>query len=46
MTVILGAHNLYDVEESQQVIGVESYHVHPEYNDMTISNDILLLKVV
>ncbi|KAJ6651755.1 hypothetical protein lerEdw1_020647 [Lerista edwardsae] len=47
LTVILGAHNLYGVEESQQVLGVESYHIHPDYNDMSMdmSNDILLLKL-
>ncbi|XP_048353644.1 mast cell protease 1A-like [Sphaerodactylus townsendi] len=45
MTVILGAHNLYEIEKSQQVIGVESYHMHPEYDQYTTSNDILLLKL-
>ncbi|XP_066492505.1 mast cell protease 1A-like [Tiliqua scincoides] len=45
ITVILGAHNLYSIEESQQVLGVESYHMHPEYDSFTTSNDILLLKL-
>ncbi|KAJ7308456.1 hypothetical protein JRQ81_009006 [Phrynocephalus forsythii] len=44
-TVVLGAHNLYLLEESQQVIGVKSYHMHPEYDYNTYANDILLLKV-
>ncbi|XP_063003448.1 mast cell protease 1A-like [Elgaria multicarinata webbii] len=44
-TIVLGAHNLYAVEESQQVLGVESYHIHPEYDPTIISNDILLLKL-
>nr|XP_034973783.1 duodenase-1-like isoform X2 [Zootoca vivipara]XP_034973785.1 duodenase-1-like isoform X2 [Zootoca vivipara]XP_034973786.1 duodenase-1-like isoform X2 [Zootoca vivipara]XP_034973787.1 duodenase-1-like isoform X2 [Zootoca vivipara] len=46
MTVVLGAHDRSAIEDTQQVIGVESYHIHPEYNDETISNDILLLKLV
>ncbi|KAJ6651614.1 hypothetical protein lerEdw1_020788, partial [Lerista edwardsae] len=46
MTVILGAHNYYNIEKSQQVLGVESYYRHPEYNRLTFSNDILLLKLV
>ncbi|XP_008120784.1 cathepsin G [Anolis carolinensis] len=45
ITVVLGAHNLDVFEESQQVIGVQSYHEHPEYNPESISNDILLLKL-
>ncbi|XP_015278813.1 PREDICTED: mast cell protease 1A-like [Gekko japonicus] len=45
MTVILGAHDIYDYEKSQQVLGVESYHMHPEYDPFSTSNDILLLKL-
>nr|XP_060641732.1 mast cell protease 1A-like [Anolis sagrei ordinatus] len=44
ITVVLGAHDLTALEESQQVIGVRSYYVHPEYNPMSIANDILLMK--
>lgn len=44
--MVLGAHNLHKVEESQQVFGVESYHMHPEYNKYSVSNDILLVKVM
>ncbi|NXL93258.1 GRAB protein, partial [Alectura lathami] len=43
-TVILGAHNIYKPEKSQQVRGVSSYHPHPEYNPITYANDIMLLK--
>ncbi|TFK00148.1 polyribonucleotide 5'-hydroxyl-kinase Clp1 [Platysternon megacephalum] len=45
ITVILGAHNIHEPEESQQVLGVETYYKHPEYNGMLVSNDILLLKL-
>ncbi|KYO42582.1 mast cell protease 1A [Alligator mississippiensis] len=45
ITVLLGAHNIKEMEESQQELGVESYHIHPEYNNKTFSNDILLLKL-
>ncbi|NWH64375.1 MCT1A protease, partial [Geococcyx californianus] len=43
-TVILGAHDIDEPERTQQVRGVLEYHPHPEYNPMTKSNDILLLK--
>ncbi|XP_053154972.1 mast cell protease 1A-like [Hemicordylus capensis] len=45
ITVILGAHNVYHIEDSQQVIGVQSYFRHPEYDRWTTANDILLLKL-
>ncbi|CAM4632677.1 unnamed protein product [Lepidochelys olivacea] len=45
ITVILGAHDIHKPEESQQVLGVETYYNHPEYNDILIANDILLLKL-
>ncbi|XP_039372060.1 mast cell protease 1A-like [Mauremys reevesii] len=45
ITVILGAHNIYEPEESQQVLGVETYYKHPEYNSVSVTNDILLLKL-
>ncbi|XP_053155767.1 mast cell protease 1A-like [Hemicordylus capensis] len=45
ITVILGAHNVYQIEESQQVLGVESYFIHPEFDRLTVANDILLLKL-
>ncbi|NXS44563.1 MCT1A protease, partial [Balaeniceps rex] len=43
-TVILGAHNIYKPETTQQIRGVLRYHQHPEYNPNTVSNDIMLLK--
>ncbi|XP_063146982.1 mast cell protease 1-like [Candoia aspera] len=46
VTVVLGAHDLHAVEESQQVLGVESYHMHPAYNPITVTHDILLLKLI
>ncbi|XP_061456940.1 mast cell protease 1A-like [Rhineura floridana] len=45
ITVVLGAHDISAIEKSQQVIGVEAYHMHPEYNLVTFANDILLLKL-
>ncbi|NXR82713.1 MCT1A protease, partial [Pycnonotus jocosus] len=43
-TVILGAHNIHEPEKSQQVRGILEYHEHPEYNEQTLENDIMLLK--
>uniref|UniRef100_A0A8D0GWP2 Peptidase S1 domain-containing protein n=1 Tax=Sphenodon punctatus TaxID=8508 RepID=A0A8D0GWP2_SPHPU len=45
ITVILGAHYPHKPEKSQQVLGVQKYYKHPEYNPMSMSNDILLLKL-
>ncbi|XP_077188244.1 mast cell protease 2-like [Paroedura picta] len=45
--VLLGAHDLDAVEDTQQVFGVESAHIHPDYKlhaGMPF-NDILLLKL-
>ncbi|NXC46274.1 MCT1A protease, partial [Penelope pileata] len=44
ITVILGAHNIYKPERSQQVRGVLKYHLHPKYDPDTLANDIMLLK--
>ncbi|XP_009892274.1 PREDICTED: granzyme M [Charadrius vociferus] len=44
-TVILGAHNIYAPETTQQIRGVLRYHQHPEYDPNTVSNDIMLLKL-
>ncbi|NWW90593.1 MCT1A protease, partial [Rhynochetos jubatus] len=43
-TVVLGAHNIYEPETTQQIRGVLRYHPHPEYDTNTLSNDIMLLK--
>ncbi|XP_031460542.1 mast cell protease 1A-like [Phasianus colchicus] len=45
ITVILGAHEIYQPEQSQQVRGVLRYHPHPAYNPDTLANDIMLLKL-
>ncbi|OCT97660.1 hypothetical protein XELAEV_18009890mg [Xenopus laevis] len=47
ITVILGAHNVKEPESSQQVIGVQSEHLHPEYDDEESLpfNDVMLLKL-
>ncbi|XP_050790121.1 mast cell protease 1A-like isoform X1 [Gopherus flavomarginatus] len=45
ITVVLGAHNIHEPEESQQVLGVETYYEHPEYNNISLINDIMLLKL-
>lgn len=44
ITVILGAHDIYEPEQSQQVRGVLKYYPHPAYNPNTVANDIMLLK--
>ncbi|XP_063016782.1 mast cell protease 1A-like [Melospiza melodia melodia] len=44
-TVILGAHNIFEPEKSQQVRGVLKYYEHPEYNPITNANDIMLLQL-
>uniref|UniRef100_A0A8C3L046 Peptidase S1 domain-containing protein n=1 Tax=Chrysolophus pictus TaxID=9089 RepID=A0A8C3L046_CHRPC len=45
ITVVLGAHEIYQPEQSQQVRGVLKYHPHPAYNPDTLANDIMLLKL-
>ncbi|XP_040273429.1 mast cell protease 1A-like [Bufo bufo] len=47
IVVILGAHDVTQPEETQQIIGVESYHLHPEYDDEAAMpfNDVMLLKL-
>ncbi|XP_053156290.1 mast cell protease 1-like [Hemicordylus capensis] len=47
ISVILGAHDLDAVEDTQQVLAVESSHPHPGYKIVygTPFNDILLLKL-
>ncbi|XP_075707207.1 mast cell protease 1A-like [Rhinoderma darwinii] len=47
IVVILGAHDVTQPEETQQILGVESYHLHPEYDYETSLpfNDVLLLKL-
>ncbi|KAG2463806.1 CMA1 Chymase, partial [Polypterus senegalus] len=45
ITVLLGAHDLSKKESSQQVIPVEKIIPHESYNDITLENDIMLLKL-
>lgn len=45
MTVTLGAHNVKQKEESQQVISVSKAFLHPDYDSKKINNDIMLLKL-
>lgn len=45
ITVILGAHDIHEPEQSQQVRGVLKYYPHPAYNPNTVANDIMLLKL-
>ncbi|XP_046509827.1 mast cell protease 8-like [Equus quagga] len=45
ISVILGAHNIRQVEKSQQVIPVLKAFPHKGYNDYSKVNDIMLLKL-
>ncbi|XP_042686991.1 mast cell protease 1A-like [Centrocercus urophasianus] len=45
ITVVLGAHEIFQPEQSQQVRGVLRYHPHPTYDPDTVTNDIMLLKL-
>ncbi|XP_054433745.1 granzyme B-like [Pteronotus mesoamericanus] len=45
ITVTLGAHNIQEKEETQQVIRVKTAIPHPDYNAKNISNDIMLLQL-
>ncbi|KAM5235488.1 granzyme B-like [Ctenodactylus gundi] len=45
INVTLGAHNIKNLEKTQQVIPVRRAIPHPDYNSEDISNDIMLLKL-
>ncbi|XP_053450751.1 granzyme B-like [Nycticebus coucang] len=45
MNVTLGAHNIKKQEKTQQVIHVRRRIPHPDYNDSTLANDIMLLQL-
>lgn len=45
ITVILGAHNISDREQSQQRIRVGHWVIHPKYSRDGFKNDIMLLRV-
>ncbi|XP_006108649.1 granzyme H-like [Myotis lucifugus] len=46
ITVTLGAHNIEKQEKTQQKIPVKTAFPHPDYDDSTLSNDIMLLQLV
>ncbi|XP_007947455.1 granzyme H-like [Orycteropus afer afer] len=45
INVTLGAHNIKEQEKTQQKIPVRRAIRHPDYNEKTISNDIMLLQL-
>ncbi|CAO2591071.1 Granzyme B, partial [Lemmus lemmus] len=45
INVTLGAHNIKEKEESQQIIPMAKPFPHPAYNPKDFSNDIMLLKL-
>ncbi|RXN37660.1 granzyme B-like protein [Labeo rohita] len=45
LEVVLGAHNISQIEGSQQIIQVEKYIKHPEYENDCWTYDIMLLKL-
>ncbi|KAI4535345.1 hypothetical protein MG293_014571 [Ovis ammon polii] len=45
INVTLGAHTITDQERTQQVIPVRRAIPHPDYNDETCANDIMLLQI-
>nr|XP_025043899.1 mast cell protease 1A-like [Pelodiscus sinensis] len=44
INVVLGAHNISQWEPSQQVIQVQRQIPHPQYDDKTKNNDIMILQ--
>uniref|UniRef100_A0A8C0GVA2 Peptidase S1 domain-containing protein n=1 Tax=Chelonoidis abingdonii TaxID=106734 RepID=A0A8C0GVA2_CHEAB len=45
ITVKLGAHNISEQEQSQQEIPVRRQILHPQYDNKTTNNDIMLLQL-
>jgi len=45
LTVVVGAHDLRDMNEGHVRIKVESYHKHLNYKENPYRNDIMLLRV-
>ncbi|XP_066503425.1 chymase-like isoform X2 [Hoplias malabaricus] len=45
ITAVLGAHDLSDEGEGALRREVETYHIHPNYIEPTLDNDIMLLKL-
>uniref|UniRef100_A0A8C1KE62 trypsin n=1 Tax=Cyprinus carpio TaxID=7962 RepID=A0A8C1KE62_CYPCA len=46
LEVVLGAHNISQNEDSQQIIQVDKYIRHPKYENEGLTYDIMLLKVL
>ncbi|CAM4655794.1 unnamed protein product, partial [Caretta caretta] len=44
ITVILGAHNVHEPEETQQLLRVRRIIPHPEFTRDPFTNDLLLLQ--
>uniref|UniRef100_A0A4W3H6T4 Serine protease 2 n=1 Tax=Callorhinchus milii TaxID=7868 RepID=A0A4W3H6T4_CALMI len=44
-TVILGDHNLYDIEGSEQIMYVEAIYWNQDYDYQTLDHDIMLVKL-
>ncbi|XP_052394504.1 duodenase-1 isoform X3 [Carassius gibelio] len=44
LTAVVGAHDLKNYKGSVR-IGVKSYHIHPDFNNQTFMNDIMLLRL-
>ncbi|XP_044840803.1 transmembrane protease serine 9-like [Mauremys mutica] len=45
ITVTLGAHNIRQQEQSQEKISVRHRIPHPQFNETTLNNDIMLLQL-
>ncbi|KTG07138.1 hypothetical protein cypCar_00017685 [Cyprinus carpio] len=45
LEVVLGAHNISQNEDSQQIIQVDKYIKHPKYENEGLTYDIMLLKM-
>ncbi|XP_074838183.1 mast cell protease 1A-like [Carettochelys insculpta] len=45
ITVYLGAHNIRRPERSRQEIPVKHLYPHPDYDDQTYNNDVMLLQL-
>ncbi|RXN31073.1 complement factor D-like protein [Labeo rohita] len=44
LTAVVGAHDLEKINEGSIRIGVNTYHGHPDFNNHTFQNDIMLLR--
>jgi trypsin len=44
-TVEIGRHDLTSVDEVYDVITIDNEMIHPDYNDVTLENDIMVIKL-